>query len=430
MKNIVIIGAGFAGIELAKQLSKNESFEVILVDKNNYHFFSPLIYQVATGFLDPYAISYPLRKLVREYSNVRYYMGELLEIKSEVNTAILSTGRLQYDQLVIATGTVSNYFGMENIEKYAIPMKTLEDAFNLRNLLLLRMEKASRTDDETERKRLLTVVVAGGGPTGVEIAGMLAEMKLTILAKEYPELSSRIEIGTINNINLVDGGNVVLSTMSEKSQQYTYKSLVGLGVNILLNTYVSDYDGACVRFKDGTTLETYNLIWAAGVAGSLFPGISASSYGRGKRILVDGHNRVKGYDNIFAIGDICLQQTDSKFPNGHPQVAQVAIQQGKLLAAYLKAVENRKKTKGFSYTDKGSMAIIGKYKAVAELSDKLHYNGFVAWYSWLFVHLLSLANYRNRIRTLYNWGTAFLTKDLSLRMLFNTPQKSDGLNKS
>ncbi|WP_367881682.1 NAD(P)/FAD-dependent oxidoreductase [Flavobacterium sp. ZE23DGlu08] len=328
---------------------------------------------------------------------------------------MLSNSEFTYDYLVFATGTETNYFGMENVKKNAILMKTLDDALNMRNILLQRIEKAAITKNKAEKKKLLTMVVAGGGPTDVEVSGIFAEMSKTIIQKEYPELAN---LGQ-TEIYLIDGGKALLAPMSEKSQKYTYQSLEQLEVQIKLNTQVIDYDGEKVSFKDGTYIKTKNLIWAAGVSAMIFKGIPIECYGKGKRLIVDEHNKIKGTDNIYAIGDTCIMESiDKKFPLGHPQVAQVAIQQGKNLAYNLIALNSNKTQKSFIYNDKGSMAIIGRAKAVADIpNSKIHFNGFLAWIMWLFIHIMSLINYRNRLKTLYNWSVAYFTKDQSLRMI-------------
>ena len=413
-KKVVIIGGGFAGINIIKSLAGSEEFSITLVDKNNYNFFPPLIYQVATGFLDIASISLPFRKLLRQYKNVRFFMGECTEVVPDQNKVILSTGELTYDYLIFATGTEANYFGMENIRKNAMPMKTIEDALAMRTGVLQNVEKASRINDESESRKLLSVVIAGGGPTGVEIAGMLAEMKNGIFLKEYPEMGW---FRNVETIYLVDGGDTVLAPMSKKSQKYTYNSLKNLGVVIKLNAQVADYDGERVLFKDNSEIKTKNLIWAAGVTGTVWKGIPETSYGRGKRLLVNEYHQVKDFDNIFAVGDISLMLRNPDYPNGHPQMAQPAIQQGKNLARNLKAMLNGEKQTAFSFKDKGSMAIIGKNKAVADLPGKTHFEGFIAWFLWIFVHLMSLINYRNRLRTLYNWSVAYFTRDQSLRFI-------------
>jgi len=418
-KKIVIIGGGFAGVNLAKRLADHEDFEIVLVDKNNYNFFPPLIYQVATGYLETSNISYPFRKLFRGKKNFMFRLGELEEVFSERKKLMLSTGEISYDYLVFATGCITNYFGMESVERDAIPMKTVSDALQLRNTLLERLEQASRETDMDERRKLLTVVVAGGGPTGVEISGMFAEMKKTIIAKDYPELK-----GANGEIYLVDGLKAVLAPMSEKSQQYTYDTLTKMGVQIKLNAMVKDFVDDTVHFANGDSIEAKNLIWAAGVTAIVFKGIPEEVYGRGKRMVVDQYNKVVGMDDVYAIGDTCIQTTDTNFPQGHPQVAQVAIQQGDNLGKNLLKSLKNESLKAFGYHDKGSMAIIGRNKAVADLpKPKLFFSGFIAWAMWLFIHLLSLVNYRNRIKTLYNWTVAYFTKDQSLRMIVRPANK-------
>ena len=418
-KKIVIVGGGFAGVNLAKNLADNESFDIVLVDKNNYNFFPPLIYQVATGYLETSNISYPFRKLFRGKKNFTFRLGELEEVVPAQKKLVLSTGEISYDYLVFATGCVTNYFGMESVEKNAIPMKTISDALQMRNTLLERLEQASREKDPDIRKKLLTVVVAGGGPTGVEISGMFAEMKRTIVAKDYPELA-----GANGEIYLVDGLKTLLAPMSEKSQKYAYDTLTKNGVKVRLNAMVKGFNNDVVEFSNGDTIVTKNLIWAAGVTAIVFKGIPEAAYGRGKRMIVDAYNKVEGMDDVYAIGDTCIQTTDAAFPQGHPQVAQVAIQQGQNLGKNLIKALSGASLKPFSYYDKGSMAIIGKNKAVADLpKPKLFFSGVLALFMWLFIHLLSLINYRNRIRTLYNWGVAYLTNDQSLRMIVRPASK-------
>ena len=417
--HIVIIGGGFAGINLAKALTNEKGITVTLVDKNNYNFFPPLIYQVATAFLEPSSISYPFRKFFAGKKNLQFRLGEFLKVIPTENKIILNNGELVYDQLVFATGAETSYFGMENVRKNAIPMKTLNDAINMRNTLLKNLEKAAICKDIRKRRKLLTIVVAGGGPTGVEVSGMFAEMRKSILIKEYPELET-----SASNIYLVDGGEALLSPMSVASQQDTLEAVTKLGVVVKLNTRVVDYKEDTVFFADGNTIQTKNLIWAAGITAREFEGIPAESYGRGKRMLTDAFNKVNGTTNIFAIGDTCLQLTDENFSQGHPQVAQVAIQQGLNLADNFKNLLQQKALKPFIYKDKGSMAIIGKNKAVVDLpKPNLHFKGFFAWMIWLFVHLMSLITYRNRINTFYHWMIAYFSKDQSLRMIIRPDKR-------
>jgi NADH dehydrogenase len=416
---IVIIGGGFAGLNLAKELLDQKGINVTLVDKNNYNFFPPLIYQVATAFLEPSSISYPFRKFFAGKKNLQFRLGDLQKVVPEENKIILHNGELHYDQLVFATGAETSYFGMENVKKNAIPMKTLNDAIEMRNTILKNLEKAAICKDIRKRRKLLTIVVVGGGPTGVEVSGMYAEMRKNIFLKEYPELAT-----AASNIYLIDGGDALLAPMSKESQQDTYKALSDLGVVIKLNTQVVDYKDDTVFFADGKTLETKNLIWAAGVTAKVFEGIPADSYGRGKRMATDAFNKVNGTQNIYAVGDTCIQLTDENFPQGHPQVAQVAIQQGLNLASNFKRILKNKAIVPFKYNDKGSMAIIGKNKAVVDLPNpKLHFKGFFAWLIWLFIHLISLITYRNIFSTFINWMIAYFSKDQSFRMIIRPNKK-------
>jgi NADH dehydrogenase len=417
-KHVVVVGGGFAGINLAQQLYNNPNFSVTVVDQNNYNFFPPLLYQVATGFLETSNISFPFRKLFQGKSNTSFRLGELQQIVPEEKKIILSTGDLGYDYLVLATGTETNFFGLENVKKHALPMKTVNDAIEMRNYLLQTAEKATVISDPGERRKFGSIVIAGGGPTGVEISGMLAEMKEYVFAKDYPELNiSQIKIF------LVDASPTLLSPMSKKSQNYTYDTLIKSGVTVKLDVSVKDYVDDTVILSDGEKIETKILIWAAGVTSRVFEGMPKESYGRGRRLLVDEYNKVKGVDAIYAIGDTCFQTTDKNFPEGHPQLAQVAIQQGKLLAKNLVAQGKQKPMKPFAYYDKGSMAIIRRNKAVADLPKGLFFRGFIAWAMWLFIHLLSLINYRNRLKTLYNWTAAYFTRDQSLRMIIRPSRK-------
>ncbi len=313
LKEIIIIGGGFAGINVAMLLAGNSNYHITLVDRNNYNFFPPLLYQVATGFLESSNICYPFRKLFQGKKNINFRMGELLKVVQQENKIILSTGELKYDYLVFATGTETNFFGLENVKKYAIPMKTVSDALEMRNHFLLKMEQATITNDSEEKRKLLTIVIAGGGRTGVEVSGMLAELRKNALHKDYPELATS---GIGSNIYLVDAGKAVLSPMSEASQKDTYDALSKLGVVIKLNTHVKDYVNGTVMLENGETIETKTLIWAAGVTAHVFDGIATESYGRGKRMIVDEFNKAAGTQNIYAIGDTCIQSTDLLFLTG------------------------------------------------------------------------------------------------------------------
>lgn len=414
-KKIVIVGGGFAGLNLAQQLLKDKSYHITMVDKNNYNYFTPLLYQVATSFLDPSSISYPFRKLFRD-KRMSFRMAQLVKVDPLTQTAYLNDGELSYDYLVIAAGAKTNFYGIESIQKNALFIKEIDDALRMRNQLIKTLEQATVTTDPIERKKLLTVVVAGGGPTGVEVAGMLAEMKKYILAKDYPEL-----VGSAGQIHIVDGGPDLLSPMSDKTHIETKKALEKLGVNVKLNTHVSDFSDGQVKFDDGEVIEAATLIWAAGIIAHTFEGIPATSLGIGKRIVTDEFNKVQGLDNIWAIGDISVQQTDPLYPKGHPQLAQVAIQQGRNLAKNLLAMAKGKSLKPFKYFDRGDMAIVGRHNAVVDLfKHKVHLSGFPALFVWLFIHLISLVNFNNKIKTLYNWAVAFMTRDQALRMIFRS----------
>lgn len=420
MKHVVIIGGGFGGVNLINKLAGQSGFSVTLVDRNNYNFFPPLLYQIATGFLEVSNISYPFRKLLRE-KKINFHIGEFERIIPEESKVILSTGEIKYDYLVLATGVLTNYFGMENVRQNALPMKTLSDALDLRNHILQQLEMATIETDEQEREKLLNIVVVGTGPTGVEISGMLADMRKHILPKDYPGLAGT---GFMPHIYLVDALDAVLKPMSERSHTDAHKALTSMGVEIKLHMQVKDYVNDAVVFSNGESIITKTVIWAAGVTGVAFAGMPAGSFGHGNRILVDEFNRVKGMDKVFAIGDACIQSHEAQFPSGHPQMAQVAIQQGINLAKNLPALERGETLKPFAYHDKGSMAIICKNKAVVDLpGNRVHFKGFIAWFMWLFVHLLSLIRHRNRVTTLYNWANAYFSSDQPLRLIIRPSEK-------
>ncbi|HLW06393.1 MAG TPA: NAD(P)/FAD-dependent oxidoreductase, partial [Marinilabiliaceae bacterium] len=397
IKKVVIVGGGFAGVNLMKKLTNDPRFQVTLVDKNNYHFFPPLIYQVSTAFIENSNISYPFRRMFQNRKNVRFHIGSLIKVIPEENIIETDTGMLSYDYLVLSLGTETNYFGMENVKKNALSMKTIKDALKLRDHLLLNMEKAVRAVNKFEKTKYFNVVISGGGPTGVEIAGMLAEMAQSIGAKDYPEITDRSL-----NIILIDAAPTLLGPMSKKSQDEAAKVLTNLGVQIKLNTPVKDYKDGKVLLGNGETIATNSLIWTSGVIACEVKGLSPEAIGRGRRILVDEYNKVHATQNIFAIGDICLQTSDPDNPNGHPQLAQVAIQQGDLLGDNLKRMAENKPLKAFRYNNKGSMAIIAKYKAVVDL-PRGFFKGFFAWLVWLFIHLIPIASFRNKFTLMFNW---------------------------
>lgn len=416
-KHIVIIGGGFAGINLVKNIARNKNFRITLVDRNNYHFFPPLIYQVATAFIEPSHISYPFRKLFARYDNVNYHMGSLINVNTETQHIETDTGEISYDYLVVALGTETNFFGLENVEKYALPMKTIHEALYLKNHLLMSLEKAARNKNLNRAERLQNIVIAGGGPTGVELAGMIAEMGAYIAEKEYPEIELNL-----SHLYLVDALPTLLSPMSDAAKKTAYENLKKLGVNILLNVSVKDYSDGNVILSDGKKIKTESLIWTSGVIGRKVPGIPETCIGKGRRLLVDEYNRLLGFENIFALGDICLHLSDKNFPKGHPQVAQVAIQQAKLAAKNIIRQEKKETLQPFIYNDKGSMAIISKYKAVVDL-PKFSYTGFFAWLTWLFIHIIPLTGFRNKIRLAFEWFRLFITNNPSIRMILQ-PKKN------
>jgi len=411
IKKIVIVGGGFAGINFVKNLWNDPHYQITLVDKNNYNFFPPLLYQVATAFIEPANISYPFRRMFEGKKNIQFHYGRFLKVNTDANNIETDTGVLDYDYLIFSVGTETNYFGMENVRQHSLPMKSIDAAINLRNHLLMNLEEAVLADTTAEKQKYLNIVIAGGGPSGVEIAGMLAEMKNTIARKEYPELS-----GVHATIYLVDASPHLLGPMSKTAQDAAYRELRKLGVHIKLNTAVKDYKGDVVQMADGETVATKTLIWTSGVTGREIKGLPAEVIGRGRRIMVDEFNKVKNTQNIFAIGDTCLQTTDKNYPNGHPQLAQVAIQQGTVLAKNFKKMAAGKALTPFSYVNKGSMAIISKYEAVADL-PKVSFAGFFAWLIWLFVHIIPLVGFRNKVEIAFSWFWSFITNNPTLRLI-------------
>jgi len=417
-KHVIVIGGGFAGINFVKHLGKDKRFTITLVDRNNYHFFPPLVYQVAAAFIESSNISYPFRRLFQEKSHIRFHMGEVKRIDPTEKKVETTTGSLSFDYLVLAMGTGTNYFGFENIAKYAMPMKTLDDAMNLRNHILLRMECAVRTMDPFERDKALNIVIAGGGPTGVELAGILAEMGREIVVKEYPELTD-----LKSHLYIINSAPVLLPPMSEKAQREAYKVLDKLGAKIILNTKVVDYVSGNVQLSTGETIPTDTLIWTSGVVGVRVEGLPEEAIVHGGRIKVDASNRVMHTESIFALGDQCLLTDDKNYPEGHPQVAQVAIQQGRLLGKNLSRLLSDKPMQPFAYRNKGTMAIISKYRAVADL-PKGFLRGSIAWVSWLFVHIIPLISFRNKFVLATNWAWSFITNDPTLRLILR-PNKEE-----
>ena len=420
-KHIVIVGGGFAGLELVKVLNRSGKYKITLVDMNNYNFFPPLLYQLAAGFMEPSSISYPFRRLFRKYKNARFRMATLREVVPSENKLILSNGELHYDVLVMATGAESNFFGNKDVEEKAMPMKTVGDALMLRNLVYTRLERATRTEDKELRRKLLSFAIAGAGPTGVELSGIFAEMKQNIMRKDYPELT----YDDLGDIYLIDGQDTVLAPMSKKAQAYTEKILLKKGVKLKLGVQVTDFLNDEVYLSDGTILDARNLIWAAGISAKTFKGIDDKQYlGRGRRMKTDAYNKMEGFENIYAIGDSSIMTADPHFPQGHPQLAQVALQQANNLGKnFNKDFVN---PTPFSYVDKGSMAIIGRNQAVADLPKHIFLKGFVAWAIWAFIHIMSLVNFRNKLKALYNWIGYYISKDQSYRMVLRPTEKAKG----
>ncbi|MBD1392186.1 NAD(P)/FAD-dependent oxidoreductase [Mucilaginibacter glaciei] len=406
---IIIIGGGFGGVQLAKKL-KNEPVEVLLLDKHNYHTFQPLLYQVATGALEGDSIGFPIRRLFTHQKNFTFHMAEVKRIDATANTVLTNLGDFTYDYLVIATGANTNYFGNKELERNTMPMKNIAEALNMRSLLLQNLEKALVTADKTERDALLTFVVVGGGPTGVELSGALSELRRYILCKDYPGLCD-----ADMKVYLVEGKDELLAAMSTEASVQAKKFLEEMGVIIHNGVHVSSYDGHLLKIDDGTTIITHNVLWAAGVRGEVPDGIPPEMIAKGARITTDEINRVKGYENVFAIGDVSAVTTEAN-PTGFPGVAQVALQQGKHLAVNLMNIINNKPVTPFKYHDLGTMATIGRNKAVADLG-KLKFQGFFAWLLWMFVHLLSLAGFSNKAIVFFNWAIGYFTRNSDNRMV-------------
>ncbi|WP_297175911.1 NAD(P)/FAD-dependent oxidoreductase [uncultured Porphyromonas sp.] len=410
LPRVVIAGGGFGGLKLAQSLD-SDLFQVVLIDHHNYHQFPPLIYQVASSGLEPSSIAFPFRSAFRKKKNFLFRMAEVEGVDTLRSVLITSVGEVPYDYLVLACGGTTNFFGNEEVARHSLPMKTLYEAINLRNILLQNIEKALVSDDEARRDALLTVAIVGGGPSGVEIAGALAEMKRYVLPKDYPYLDS-----SLFRIHLLDASPRLLQAMSEKSSETAARGLAELGVEIHTGTMVSGYDGKTLTLSDGTEMQTRTVIWVSGIVANTIEGISAETLGRGRRILVDEHSQVLGLTNIFAIGDQSLMTADPKYPNGHPQLAQVALQQAKFLAHNLKARLQNQPESPFRYRDLGSMATIGRNRAVAEIG-KAKWGGFTAWVLWLVVHLRSILSVRNKVVVLLNWIWNYVTYDRSLRLI-------------
>ncbi|MEM9053597.1 MAG: NAD(P)/FAD-dependent oxidoreductase [Bacteroidota bacterium] len=405
---IVVVGGGFGGLQFIKNLPKGK-FQIVLIDKHNYHAFQPLLYQVATAGLEPDSIAYPLRKIFKSRSDFFFRLAEVKSINPEDKSIHTSLGDLEYDHLVLATGTVTNFFGNDTLAKLSMGMKSVPEALNIRSLLLENFEAALLTDDLKERESLMNVVIVGAGPTGVELAGAIAELRSHVLPMDYPDLDFRRM-----SIHLVEGMGKVLPPMSDESSEKAHKFLESLGVQVWLNTRVEDYDGKMIT-TSGKPMLTQTLIWAAGVHCKPPEGLSAEDLVRGNRIRVNRFNQVAGKEGLYVIGDAAYMETEN-FPKGHPQVAQPAIQQGKLLAKNLVREMNGQSMKEFEYKDLGSMATIGRTRAVADL-PKLKTQGAFAWMIWMFVHLMALVGFRNRVVVFFNWTYNFFNYNRDIRLI-------------
>ena len=409
-KRVVIVGAGFGGLKLARKLSGRKEFQVVLLSKQNYHEFQPLYYQVATAGLEANSILFPLRAIFDNCKNVHIRVTSVTGIRPADKAVDTDLGPVNYDYLVMATGADTNFFNQQNIIEKSLPMKSVSEAIALRNRLLQNFEDALSVETVDEKEGFMDVVVVGGGPTGVELCGTLAEMRKTVLPADYPELDFKMM-----DIYLVQSGPVLLEPMSKQSQEHSLKYLQDLGVNVRLNTRVKDFDGQVVTMNDGSTLRTNNLIWAAGVRANPLDGLPPEVIGRGNRVLVNRYNQVQGFTDVFAIGDVALM-TEPDWPDGHPQVAQPAIQQGRLLGSNMLHWLRNEEPKEFTYRDLGTMATIGRGLAVVDLPF-LKFQGFFAWLTWLFVHLMSIVGVKNRLVIFLNWMFNYLTYNNSLRLI-------------
>ena len=412
-KRVVIVGGGLGGLRLAEDLY-GSGMQVVLIDKNNFHQFPPLIYQIASAGIDPSSISFPFRQIFRKRKDFYFRMAEARMVDTEKKILQTSIGKIDYDYLVLAAGATTNFFGNKNIEEWAIPMKTVPEAMGLRNALLSNLERALTCATEEERQELLNVVIVGGGATGVEIAGALAEMRRYVIPYDYPDMDS-----SLMHIYLIEAGDRLLAGLSQESSQKAYEFLKSMGVDIQFGKMVTDYRDHKVIMKDGTEIPTRTFLWVSGIRANAMPGIDESHMGRGFRFKVDEYNRIPGVEDVFAIGDQCLQTSDAAYPNGHPQVAQVAIQQAKNLAKNLKLINQSADSNAltaFRYKNLGSMATIGRNKAVVEIG-KFRSQGFFAWVLWLVVHLRSILGVKNKVMVLLNWLWKYISYNDSIRMI-------------
>ena len=406
---VVIIGGGFAGLAVARKLQRSE-MQVLLLDRNNYHLFQPLLYQVATAGLEPDSIAFPLRKIFKRYRNLTFRMAEVTSVAPAENRVITDIGPIDYDYLVLATGSRTNFFGRSELADKVMTLKSIPEAMELRNLMLENLEHAVLVEDLKEREALMNFVVVGGGPTGVETAGALGELKRHILPRDYPDLDIRLL-----NVHLLEMEGRLLGGMSEEAGEESLAALKKLGVKVWLDTGLADYDGEIVKLTNGKTMAAQTVIWSAGVEGATLPGFADNLVAKGNRLSVDQFNRVSGFENVFALGDLAAMTSDD-LPKGHPLLAPVAIQQGELLGENLVRLRAGKEMQPFNYRDKGALATIGRNRAVADLG-RFHFKGIIAWLLWTFIHLMTLVGFRNRMVVFVNWLWNYFTYDRGVRLI-------------
>jgi NADH dehydrogenase len=417
---VVIVGGGFGGIALAKKL-KNKPFQVVMLDKHNYHTFQPLLYQVATGGLEAESIAFPLRKIFKSQKNFTFRVTKVTDVVAEENCLLTNIGKIHYDYLVIATGSTSNFFGNDEIESNSMPMKSIPEALDLRSLILQNFEKSLIEKDPIKKQALLNFVVVGGGPTGVETSGAIAELKKHVIPSDYPEL----DLNQIH-IYLVENSPELLGAMSIPAQVKSKEFLTEMGVNVMNTTRVLGYDGQTLTLQDKEPIIASTVIWSAGVKGVVLNGLNKAELMRGNRLKTDSYNLVSGYHNIYALGDVAAV-IDEENPNGHPGVAPVAIQQGNQLAKNLSNIAEGKTLEKFKYFDKGSMATVGRNKAVVDI-NKIRFQGGFAWFTWMFVHLMSLVGFRNKIFVFVNWVGSYFNYDKGARLIIRSFSKDRSID--
>ena len=415
-KRVVIVGCGFAGLKLARRL-RNSDFQIIIIDKNNYHQFQPLFYQVASAGLEPSAISFPLRKIFQHYKDFYIRKAEVIRIDPQMNQLVTSVGILEYDFLVLAQGAKTSYFGLDHLENCTKSMKSVGEALDIRNSILQNFEDALSATTTEDRNKYMNIVVVGGGPSGVEISGALAEMRKYILPKDFPELDC-----TQISIYLIEGNTRLLGTLSAKSSEKATEFLEKLGIKVLTSSFVTNCDEKHVFINTSDKIRSNLVIWTAGIKANKIEGLDNKCYSKSGRISVDNYNRVKGYDTIFALGDVAFM-TAEKYPDGHPQLAQVAIQQAVLLSGNLKRQFKHRPLRKFHYHDLGTMATIGRNLAVVEL-PYIKFQGLFAWFVWMLIHLMSIVGVKNKLLILINWIWSYITYDQSLRLIIKSKDQN------